>query len=454
MARFAAPSLDQPERERIGCGRSGIIGCRQASGDIVRQQAVDIPGRLQHLAAAHHQTRHHVAVAFDDAFVPDRSCENAPRVRGADVAGRAARAGRLSHAADAQHLLARHDAALFETGQQRGRGLDVAAHLVVAAGDFADVAADRAGRPGVERMVRAAGADEALAEAVAAPRLRGVDRHGAQRLAGDLSQLVTHVHAERSRVGDVHGHAFEFERDGSFAVERRWCALLSGQFLAQLRVGRGVRHGAVARDGFGQTRLPQPVLRSGELGLRTAVLVAQRDFEVEDLLAVADEAEGPRFDDSGVDRPDVHFVQRASFHRVEGVVVDRAAAVVAVGGEPQRFGPRHGVEPDAVALRDVAFEGVHLRVQGRERRQSSVVVVLRGVRGDEHAAPGVVEQQAEEAHPVARGKGEIVRHVVLRPGEARGQLVVEFGVGDLGNVAQRDVQGAVVGRIPVHSDTI
>ena len=59
-------------------------------------------------------------------------------------------------------------------------------------------------------------------------------------------------------------------------------------------------HGAVARDGFGQTRLPQPVLRSGELGLRAAVLVAQRDFEVEDLLAVADEAEGPRFDDACV----------------------------------------------------------------------------------------------------------------------------------------------------------
>ena len=64
------------------------------------------------------------------------------------------------------------------------------------------------------------------------------------------------------------------------------------------------------------------------------------------------------------------------------------------------------------------------------------------------------KQQAEEAHPVASGKGEIVRHVVLWPGEARGQLVVEFGVGALGNVAQRDVQGAVVGRIPVHSDTI
>ena len=408
---------------------------------------------MQHLAAADHQAGHHVALRPDDGFVAQRFGVDAPRVRGADVARKAARAGRLSHAADAQHLLARHDAALFETGQQRGRGLDVAAHLVVAAGDFADVAADRAGRPGVERMVRAAGADEALAEAVAAPRLRGVDRHGAQRLAGHLPELVADVHGERPRVGDLHGHPFEFEGDAALGLQ----TLRSAESREAFDGGgecRGMGHGAVARDGFGQTRLPQPVLRSGELGLRAAVLVAQRDFEVEDLLAVADEAEGPRFDDSGVDRPDVHFVQRASFHRVEGVVVDRAAAVVAVGGEPQRFGPRHGVEPDAVALRDVAFEGVHLRVQGRERRQSSVVVVLRGVRGDEHAAPGVVEQQAEEAHPVARGKGEIVRHVVLRPGEARGQLVVEFGVGDLGNVAQRDVQGAVVGRIPVHSDTI
>ena len=365
VARFAAPSLDQPERERIGCGRSGIIGCRQAPRRVVRQQAVDIPGRLQHLAAAHHQTRHHVAVAFDNAFVPDRSCENAPRVRGADVAGRAARAGRLTHAADAEHLLARHDAALLEAGQQRRRRLDVAAHFVVTAGDLRDVATDRFRLCGRQRMVRAAGADQPLAEAVAAPRLRGVDRHCPERFAGHLPQLVADVHAERARVGDLHRHPFQFECHGAFDAEP--CGGdAAREFLDRRRERGGVGHGAVARDGFRETHLPQAVGRSLEFMLDAAVLVSQRDFEVEHLLAVADEAEGPRFDDACVDRPDVDLVQRASLHRVEGVVVHRTAAVEPVERKTQRLGPRHAVETHAVTFGDVALERMHLRVQGRE----------------------------------------------------------------------------------------
>ena len=368
VADFAAPAFDQPEGQRIGpCGRR-VVGRGERRRRIAGvEQPQDVVGRLERLAAAHHEPCHDVALLFDEGLVGDLYAVDTPRMRRAEVAADARRACGGTYAADACHLAARDDAALLETGEQRRRRLDVVPHLVVTAPHVGDVASYEVDRRVRERMVRAEGADQPLAETVAAPRLRGVDRHGAQRLAGDLSQLVTHVHAERSRVGDVHGHAFEFERDGSFAVERRWCALLSGQFLAQLRVGRGVRHGAVARDALGHERLAQHVVVGRHGPLHAAVLVAQRDFEMEHLFAVADEAEGARLDDAGVDRPDVDLVQRGPFDRVEGLVVDRTTAVVAVEGKAQRFVPRHVGEAHAVAFGDLALEGVHLRVPRRER---------------------------------------------------------------------------------------
>ena len=215
-------------------------------------------------------------------------------------------------------------------------------------------------------MVCAAGADDPLAETVAAPGLRGVDRHRAQRLAGHLPQLVAHIHRQRPGVGDLHGHALEFERDGAFDCQPLRSAE-SRQLADRLGEGRGVRHGAVSGYRLGEAHLPQAVVRLGEGLLDPAVLVAQRDFEMEHLFAVADEAESPRLDDSCMNRADIDLVQRRSVHRVEGVVVHRAAAVVAVGRETQRLGPRHAVEADAVALGDVAFEGVQGGVHGRQR---------------------------------------------------------------------------------------
>ena len=207
-----------------------------------------------------------------------------------------------------------------------------------------------------------------IGEAVAAPGLRRVDRHRAQRLAGHLSQLVAHVRREGTRVGDAHGHAFEFERHGPLALHLGH-AFASRELLDGLDEGRGVRHGAVSGHRLGQAHLPQAVVRRLEGVLDAPVLVSQRDLEVQDPLAVADEAEGARFDDARMDRADVHLVQRPALHRVEGVVVDRAAAVAPVEGEAQRLGPRQAVEAHAVALHDVALEGVQLRMARRERRQ-------------------------------------------------------------------------------------
>ena len=54
-----------------------------------------------------------------------------------------------------------------------------------------------------------------------------------------------------------------------------------------------------------------------EHALDAAVLVAERDLQVEDLLAVALKAEVPRLDDPGVDRADRHLVDLLALDPVE-----------------------------------------------------------------------------------------------------------------------------------------
>ena len=56
-----------------------------------------------------------------------------------------------------------------------------------------------------------------------------------------------------------------------------------------------------------------------ERALDAAVLVAERDLEVEDLLAVALEAEVARLDDAGVDRADRDLVHLLALDREERV---------------------------------------------------------------------------------------------------------------------------------------
>ncbi len=321
------------------------------------------------------------------------------------------------------------------------------AHLGVAAGDFGCVAADHGGFFGRERVVRAGGADQPLSEAVAAPCLRGVDGHRAQGFARHLPQLVAGVHAEGARVGDLHRHAFQFDRHGTLGCQGRSCRGAVRELLDRLGEGRGVRHGAVARRALGQQHLPEAVVRRGHEALRAPVLVAQGDFEVQDVLAVADEAECARLDDACMNRADVHLVQRAPLHPVEGVVVDGRGAVRAVARKAQRLGPRHALEAHAPAFGDFAFEGVQLGVQGRERRQGALGVVVHDERREQHLGRCVVEQQAEEPQVGLRlvGQGEVVGHVVAFVAQARGQVVVESGVGYDRNVVEGYGRSSVVG---------
>src|SRR5439155_18862262 len=79
------------------------------------------------------------------------------------------------------------------------------------------------------------------------------------------------------------------------------------QGLDRLAVGAGVADGGIAGHGF--QGVQRPLVRPAyQAALRPTVLVAQRNLQVEDLFAVALEAEVARLDDAGVDRADRDLV--------------------------------------------------------------------------------------------------------------------------------------------------
>lgn len=88
------------------------------------------------------------------------------------------------------------------------------------------------------------------------------------------------------------------------------------------------------------------------------------------------------------------------------------------------------------------------------RGEFLLVVVLHGVRRDQHLGLRVVEQQAEEPEPVAERQGEIVGYMVTRVGQLGGLIGVEFGVRRFGNFRQRYGGGCIIGYIIFHNAAI
>ncbi len=122
----------------------------------------------------------------------------------------------------------------------------------------------------------------------------------------------------------------------------------------------------------------RPLVRPAhERALDAAMLIAERDLEVKDLLAVALEPEVPGLDDAGVDRTDGHLVHLVALDPEEvghpgkdrGVVrpVPGVEARAIRVMEAHRLQPRVPVGPDAVLLRDLALEEVSLRDFGGRR---------------------------------------------------------------------------------------
>ena len=87
-------------------------------------------------------------------------------------------------------------------------------------------------------------------------------------------------------------------------------------------VGGGMCDGAVAGEGLrivDGARIGAAQHRS----LHTAVLIAQRDFQMVDGLAVTLEAKMARFDDAGMNRTDGDFVNFVAGHPKEGDLAAR-----------------------------------------------------------------------------------------------------------------------------------
>ncbi len=128
-------------------------------------------------------------------------------------------------------------------------------------------------------------------------------------------------------------------------------------------VSAAVADDAVAGDGFGQTEeeartvaVPQEEL------FHAAVLEAELDLQVVDVLALAGEPEVARLDDPGVDGADADFVDLLAVHAEEGV--GRLARRRAGDAAPDRLEPGMAVRLDAELLVDLPFEEVERGTSG------------------------------------------------------------------------------------------
>ena len=180
---------------------------------------------------------------------------------------------------------------------------------------------------------------------------------------------------ERAEISDVVRQALELERDAAQGLRARRLLALRKR-LHHLAIRRGVSDAGVARQ---RLRIVDRALvrPADQRVLDPAVLIAEGDLEVEDVLAVALEAEVPGLDDPGVDRADRHLVDLVALHAVEvrhadqggfaarsreGLMAGPLGSVVA-----NRLEPRVAARAQAELLGDLALEQVHLGAGGGQR---------------------------------------------------------------------------------------
>ncbi len=278
----------------------------------------------------------------------DAPAVEVPSVAAPHIADEPRRTGRRTDRADARSACRGNDAAILQTPQHGRLVRQATGHLAVTALHIRQILQNHLPERAAERIVASERTDEALGETVAAPKLHRVDDDGTQGLAGHLSQLVADVHANGPGIGQMHRYALHFQRhgplDGQGCRSEFFARCVRSEFLDQTGIGRRMGHRAVAGHRLGQYGLPQHVRRRADEPFDVPVLEAEYDFEVADLLAVADEAEHARLDDPGMDGSHIDLVQRLAPDLVEGIVRRRAAPVEPVGGAVQNLVGGHGID--------------------------------------------------------------------------------------------------------------
>ena len=229
------------------------------------------------------------------------------------------------------------------------------------------------------------------------------------------------------------GQPLEFERDGPepLGPQRGFGA---GQGFQSGGISRGMGNGGIARDGL-------HLIDRGAMGapreglLDAAVLVAQRDFQMEHLLASALKPEMPRLDNARMHRTDGHFVDLAAVHAKE-IAHGGAGSMVL----PHRLEPRMVLGNDAVLFPDFALEQMRLGMRGGQRREGPGE---RLAAADGQRIARIEGQDGDEPQPVAFGHAEEAAEAFATV-QFRAEVVNELGQRPLGHVGPRE--GGAVGQ--------
>ena len=217
--------------------------------------------------------------------------------------------------------------------------------------------------------------DEPPAEPGAAELRRHVEEVAPETPAEGRRGQVRHVARERAEIAGMVGQPFELERDSPEGL--RACADPGPrERLDQVGVGQRVADRRVARGRLHV--VDRPFRRSpDERGLDAAVLIAEGDLEMEDVLAMTLETEVAGLDDARVDGPDGDLVDFGSGHgeEVDDTGQNRRSRLpaprVATGAirvmEADGLHPGMSLGPQAVLLGDFPLEQVCLRNGIRDR---------------------------------------------------------------------------------------
>ena len=152
------------------------------------------------------------------------------------------------------------------------------------------------------------------------------------------------------------GQSFEFERDGPQPL-RAQRSFGPGERFHDGRVGGGVGDGRVARHGFHLAHR-RAMRTAGQRLLHAAMLVAERDLQMQHFFARALETEMARLDDAGMDGADRDFVNFAAIHAEKFAVRGRVAIRA-----PHGLEPRMPCGREAVLFPDFALKQVRLRMR-------------------------------------------------------------------------------------------
>jgi hypothetical protein len=364
VADLPPPSLHQRDAERVRSER------RQRAAQRARGQLVELLGHERGRALDLDPSQ--VGAREDIAALDVRARDLREAVDpGREVRSHVARqAGRARDGPDQTELLrvvARERAGLFEASHHRGRRPE----QVDGVGGVAQRAGDAVAHPYGARLVDveadAAGPDESPAEAAPADRGREIQPVAPQPPAVRRRRQESDVSRQCAEVTGVIRQPFELERDAAddLGARRR---RRPGESFECLRVGERVPDARVAGQRLRVVEAPAGI-SVHQRTLDAAVLVAERDLEVEHLLAVTLEAEVAGLDHSGVYRSDRHFVYLVALDAVVVHLSDRRAVLAR---EAHRLRPRVPDGLETERLGELALEQVELRALGSQRAERTV----------------------------------------------------------------------------------